>query len=203
MPFGQGDFMKNILFGILMTITTVGANASMLEINGPLDQKFYNAEVNEDKSYFDTLGDMFSVGTKPSPSKLINNLWAGRCFYKSEPNDPKNGAYIFRKVVSDAGPISSGTQEYEAIAIRMPSKGPNYFDKLTLEYVQASLDGSLYQRVTSTANSLVITNPSIVELKLSGKYLVVEGRSVENAGPISKPGDAFGRCYYFIPEYIP
>jgi hypothetical protein len=198
--------MKNILFVALMAITTVSANASTLEINGPLDTAFYNAGVNEDKSYFDTLGDMFSSGTKPSPSMLVNKLWAGRCFDNSTPNDPRNGAYLFRKVVSDVGPIGDNREVYEASSVTNSNKGPNYFDHLTLKDVTKNLDPSVkyYHKVTSTSNSLVSGNDAATfHVKLSGKYLVQEIREINKAkaGPISQPEEVYARCYYFIPEY--
>jgi hypothetical protein len=198
----KGDFVKKFLLGLILTIGA-SAHASMLDVNGPLDHKLFDAEINEEKSYFETLGDMFNAGTQPDPEKLVDVLWAGRCFFAKNPNDPTNGAFIFREEVSDVGPIRHSTKKYEASVSYFPGKAPNYYDNMTLQ--DAMREGKAgFRKVSSTPSFLVIILPNgvTIELRLSGKYLVVEGRASTDSGPISKPGNVFARCYYFIPSYL-
>lgn len=191
--------MRNILFATMLVIGSVGANASIAEFNGPLDSKLFEAEVFQGKSYFDTLGDMFSQGTQPDPKKLTGVLWAGRCFFASKPDAPTNTAYIFRSVKSDVGPIGNMNNSYEARGFYYPSKAPNYYDTLTLQ--EAMKDMSIgFNKITITQTSLVYkTSSSIEEMKQSGKYLVLEVKEKSDAGPLAS-GKTHVRCYYFIPE---
>ena len=96
--------MKRIFTAMLVGFSAVTfANA---EVNGPLDNKLFNKEVNENKSYYETLGEMFQSGSKPQISKLLGVMWSGRCFTSDSQYEPTNGAYNFRRKVNlDVGPL--------------------------------------------------------------------------------------------------
>jgi len=193
--------MKNFLFVVALVLGTVGANASIAEFNGPLGSQLFESEVFQEKTYFETLGEMFTNGKKPDPEKLVGTLWSGRCFFASNPNEPTNAGYIFLKVKgSDVGPIGHNVATYAAVAFFKPSEAPNYFDTMTLDEVIKSGIPSL-ESIQETLTSLMYQTPtSVEELKLSNKYLIVEARGKSNAGPIaSKKVEA--RCYFFVPEY--
>ena len=121
--------MKKLLIGLL-AIGTLSAQASLLEVNGPLDATLFEAQVNDEKSYFETLGDLFQAGTRPKLSNISNIAWAGRCFSKEKQNVPNNAGYIFREVRNDAGPIAVTTKAYEVFSYWQHAKAPNFFDKM-------------------------------------------------------------------------
>ena len=61
-----------------------------------------------------------------------------------------------------------------------------------------------YRDVETSESSLSVTYPgtktsNVFRLSAEG-YLIVEGRTHGDAGPISDY-KTFARCYYFIPEY--
>lgn len=207
--------MKKILVGLL-TIGSLSSSASMLEINGPLDQKFFNAQVKEDKSYFEVLGDMHKTGTIPSLTKLINVAWAGRCFRPENENNPRNGGTVFRAIKKDAGPISK--THYQSFNYDLGDLMPaNFFDDKSISQILSTdfwnnlgLGFDLKQSdIEKAFNDVIIINDSVFRkynstktssLKLSEKYLVEEISSSDDAGPIGK-SKVVERCYYFIPEY--
>ncbi len=169
---------------------TLSANASMFEINGPLDAILFESEIIENKSHFDTLGDLFKAGTLPNLSKISDIAWSGRCFLQDEPNNPTNAGYIFREKQSDVGPIGRNSKSYEALSYWLRTKAPNFFDKLTLDQVLNLPEAKQAKFIDANINSSSI-NIGISNLKSSGSYLV------EEVGMSSSP--AF-RCYYFIPD---
>jgi hypothetical protein len=181
--------MKKLLIGFL-AFGAFSVQASMLEVNGPLDSKFFEAEVLQDKSYFETLGDLFSQGTVPDLKKISNIAWAGRCFLKDEPNNPTNAGYIFREKKSDVGPIGRNSKSYEVLSYWLPKKAPDFFDKLTLDQVLNLPEAKITKFVDANINSSSI-NIGLSSLKSSGSYLV------EEVGMSSSPAI---RCYYFIPD---
>jgi|SRR5690606_16763807 len=198
--------MKRLLVGLL-ALGTISAQASMLEINGPLDVNFFEAEVDQGQTYFETLGDMFKKGTRPNPTKISNIAWAGRCFTFSAQNNPANAGYIFRQKINDAGPIAASSKAYEAFSYWALDKEPNFFDKMDLEQVFA-----FYKTRTSApfraldarikTDSIEINlDSSKSNLKVSGDYLVEEisGVSGGDVGPVGKVTVGV-RCYYFIPD---
>lgn len=195
--------MKNIFIGTLIAITTFGANASMLEINGPLDEAFFNAEVQEDKTYFETLGGLYSTGRLPDLKKITNIAWAGRCFTKSEQSDPVNGGYIFRVSRSqDVGPLGRDKVSYEAATYWRPNQPTNFFDYLSLNDVYKMITDIKFFNVSLKSDSVEISHiaNNISSLRLSGSYLVEEISSVD-VGPLGRAKrSAHLRCYYFIPE---
>lgn len=191
--------MKKLLIGLL-SIATLTTQASMLEVNGPLDSKLFKAEVFQNKNYFETLGDLFFEGTKPNPEQLTGVLWAGRCFFASKPDAPTNTAYIFKAVNSDVGPIGNLNKSYEARGFYYPSKAPNYYDTMTLQ--EAMKEALQFKKIGMTSTSLIYkTDLSVEEMKQSGKYLVLEARIKSDAGPLA-PEKVHVRCYYFIPEIL-
>jgi hypothetical protein len=195
--------MKKILFGLL-ALGTISAQASMLEINGPLDAKLFDAQVNDEKSYFETLGDLFQSGVRPNLTKISHIAWAGRCFIAKIPNDPINAGYIFRQKRNDAGPIAATTKAYEAFSYWLPREAPNYFDKMDIEQVFAAvpnLKANAHDaRIKSDSIEIDVNAFQKSNLKESGKYLVEEiSEQVSDVGPIEKQTVVI-RCYYFIPE---
>ena len=193
--------MKNVLTVILVVFSAVSYSND--EVNGPLDEKMFDKEVNENTSYYEALGDMFQSGSKPEVSNLIEVVWSGRCFQKKAPYKPLNGAYHFRKKRNeDVGPLGDSVIFYEALSLWQPHKVPNYFDdKDLLTLLAISRD---YRRVSVRSNSYEITfsNGNKSALRVSGEYLVEELRDIPiGVGPLGKEYEVFGRCYYFIPEY--
>jgi len=196
-----------LLVGILVLGAMSSAQATMLEMNGPLDSTLYEAQVNEEKTYFETLGDLFKVGALPNLSKISNIAWAGRCFSKDVQNEPVSAGYIFRqKKGKDVGPIGANSKAYEAFSYwKIDKEVPNYFDKMDVEQVFAAIpDLSKYAhdakiKTNSVEIDLQATYKS--NLKVSGNYLVEEisGPPLVDVGPAGKTTVGV-RCYYFIPE---
>tara|TARA_B100001248_G_C27398010_1_gene467214 strand:- start:4132 stop:4731 length:600 start_codon:yes stop_codon:yes gene_type:complete len=194
---------------LFTTAILVGFSAvsfANVEVNGPLDKKMFNKEVNENKSYYETLGDMFQVGSKPEASKLIGVLWSGRCFLKDEPYKPTNGAYHFRKKrYEDVGPLGNNAISYEAASIWRRSEAPNYFDDKDLSVLKSLKFVKFdYLKVNSNRDSFEIAPNEKVKssLRVSGKYLIEELSILkEDVGPLGEGYQVWGRCYYFIPEY--
>lgn len=192
--------MKKLLIGIL-AIGTLSAQASMLEVNGPLDATLFEAYVDEEKTYFETLGDLFKAGQRPDLKKISNFAWSGRCFYSTAPNEPTNAGYIFRPKRSDAGPIAVNSKAYEAFSYWHPSKAPNFYDKMDMEEVFAIMHLEAENvRLKTNSIEIDIVAPAKSNLKISGNYLVEElSRPSSDVGPIEKT-IVGARCYYFIPD---
>jgi hypothetical protein len=196
--------MKKIITGILVCFSAI--SFANVEVNGPLDTKMFNKEVNESKSYYETLGEMFQSGSKPEASKLLGVMWSGRCFTSESEYEPVNGAYHFkRKSNQDVGPLGDANISYEASSIWKRSASPSYFDDKDI----SQFTRKTYYRVFDSENSVAIKYSSgdmtgISKLKFSGKYLVEEvSETKSDVGPLGD-GDNFKttiRCYYFIPEY--
>lgn len=194
--------MKKIIIGLVTLGSIVSANATMLEINGPLNVKLSYAQAEEAKTYFETLGDLFTAGIRPDLSKISNIAWAGRCYLSDKPNAPTNAGYIFRqKRSSDIGSIGVSTRTYEAFSYWQKNKAPNYFDDKSLEQVFAEFPDLPATNIKINSNSVETYLSDLKsELKISGSYLVEElTRLASDTGPIGK-SNAYGRCYYFIPE---
>lgn len=196
--------MKTLLIGLL-SISTMTAQASMLEVNGPLDQSFLEAQVSNEATHFATLGNLFKVGVRPSLTKISNIAWAGRCFLNDKQNEPTNSGYIFRqKRTSDAGPIGATSKSYEAFSYWETQKAPNYFDSMNIEQVFLVLPSIKARDARIKADSIEIdidtSSKAKSNLKISGEYLVEEiTESESDTGPIGK-GVVTIRCYYFIPK---
>jgi hypothetical protein len=193
--------MKKFIIGFL-TMGVLSAQASMLEVNGPLDAMLFTAQVNDEKTYFETLGDLYKAGKRPNLSTLSNIAWAGRCFFKTAPNVPTNAGYIFRQKENDAGPIASVNPEYEAFSYWKLEKAPNYFDNMNMEQVFTAHPNITVRDAKIKADSIEInlkpTGKS--NLKTSGNYLVEELSWPEgDNGPVGKE-IVDSRCYYFIPD---
>ena len=193
--------MKSLFTAMLVGFSAI--SFANVEVNGPLDKKMFNKEVNENKSYYETLGEMFQVGSKPEASKLIGVLWSGRCFLKDEPYKPMNGAYHFRKKRNeDVGPLGNNVISYEAGSVWNRSKAPNYFDDKDLSVLESlKFD---YSKVNSNGDSfeIALNKKEKSSLRVSGKYLIEELSIIkEDVGPLGEGYQVGGRCYYFIPEY--
>lgn len=195
--------MKKLFLGIL-AIGSLSTQASMLEAYGPLDAKFFEAQVNDEKTHFETLGNLFKAGTKPNLAKISNIAWAGRCFLEEKQNEPTNAGYIFRQKRSDAGPIAATSKAYEAFSYWARDKAPNYFDKMDVEQVFAALPNlvkaSSVPNIKTDSIEIVFSSSDKSNLKVSGNYLVEELIGTEgDVGPVGK-AYAYARCYYFIPD---
>lgn len=198
--------MKKLLFSLLV-LGTLSTYASILEVNGPLDSKFHEAEVSQDKSHYETLGDLFSNGTLPNLSRISNIAWSGRCFLKDKPNDPINAGYIFRqKSTSDAGPIGQNVKAYEAFSYWNiygdGSQNPSFFDNMSIEQVFAWGNLLISRNAKIESNQIAVRFSSTMNssLKSSGSYLIEEISEAESdAGPLAKTSIPL-RCYYFIPD---
>ncbi|WP_408096885.1 hypothetical protein ACJVC5_17755 [Peredibacter sp. HCB2-198] len=179
-----------ILFSFLIVFSAQAAT------NGPLNSALRDAEVNENKTYFEVLGDLYKEGTKPSLDKIINIAWAGRCFLKGYPSEPINGGCMFRKArMADVGPIGRGDATYEAACYWNKEQAPNYYDGMTVAQVLAAQPGTKFSKVSAKDQELEIQINTFDKsaIKVSGKYLVEE--VFENNARF-----AVGlRCYYFIP----
>lgn len=198
--------MKKIFFGILISAPMFASQASIVEANGPFGSELYAAELNTEKSHFETLGDFFEAGKLPDLSRILNIAWAGRCFGKNDPNEPLNAGYIFReKAAADVGPIGANSKSYEALSYWNLSEAPNFFDALNLEQVYAlnlKIDPYI-ARIESNSIEIDLTPTSKSTLRLFGKYLVEEISGMnKDVGPLGKVYTAI-RCYYFIPELKP
>ena len=190
-------------FAIILLAAFSAVSFSNDTDNGPLDEKIVDKEVFENKSYYETLGDMFQSGAKPEVSKLIEVVWSGRCFKKTNPYKPISSAYHFRKKRNEhVGPLGDNVTFYEALSLFSLYKIPNYFDdKDLLTLLTISRD---YRKVSIRSKSYEITfsNGNKSALRVSGEYLVEELRDIPiGVGPLGKEYEVFGRCYYFIPEY--
>ncbi|MFZ4715073.1 MAG: hypothetical protein ACOYL6_15235 [Bacteriovoracaceae bacterium] len=189
--------MKTLLIGLL-AIGTLSAHASMLEVDGPLAEKFSEYQVNEESTHFETLGNLYKAGTKPNLAKISNIAWAGRCFNDEQQNEPTNSGYIFRKKRADAGPIATTSKVYEAISYWNLSKAPNYFDQMNIEQIFA-LGFKNFSDAKIKNNSIEIGyDSSKSNLRVSGNYLVEEITEIEHSLD-AKPVITI-RCYYFIPD---
>lgn len=194
--------MKKLFIGTLALASLLSAHASMLEDNGPLDSKFHDAQLSDEKTYFETLGDLFNAGTRPNLLRISNIAWSGRCFLKRKPNDPTNGGYIFRKKRSDAGPLSSQVVAYEAFSYWHLSMAPDFFDHMDIEQVFAAVPAATAGDVRLKEDSIEIglRGQDKSNLKVSGNYLVEEiSGPATNVGPLARFG-VEARCYYFIPD---
>jgi len=189
--------MKNFLLATVLAVGTISVNASTAELNGPLDSHLFESEVSNEKTYFETLGDMFKKGQKPNPEKLVNVFWSGRCFFASHPNTPLSSGYIFRKdSKSDVGPIGARKLKYEAFGFYNFGEA-NYYDNKTLKEIFKSPSLMPFEKVIETSTSFISGE---VELKYSDKYLILEVRTKPEEGPIASE-KVHARCYYFIPGY--
>ena len=198
--------MKKLIIGLLAAGSIVSAGASALDINGPLNVKLSKAQVEEDKSYFETLGDLYKKGSRPNISKLINKAWVGRCFYDTSPNEPLAAGYIFRvnKKSTEVGPIAK--LAYEAVAF-ININSPDFYDHMKLNDIIENLEAGrvTFGAATILPDSIVLPrnadNSSYAfsaYIKISDKYLVVEARAPEI---FSDEEEVYARCYYFIPDY--
>jgi hypothetical protein len=194
--------MKKLILGIL-TIGSLSTQASMLEGNGPLDATLFEAQVNDEKTYFETLGDLFKAGTRPNLLKISNIAWAGRCFSNEAQNDPVNAGYIFRQKRNDAGPIAGTSKAYEAFSYWKPYKAPNYFDKMDIQEVFTTEPNIKARdaKIKTDSIEIILQNDSVKStLKLSGNYLVEEISGLVTDGASAESVVPGVRCYYFIPD---
>ena len=82
---------------------------------------------NDDDTYFNQVGEMFTQGTLPTAEKTLG-WWSGRCYKHDSPNRPRNGLIIFRTDDSHGPgfPLS-----YQMITIQKTMTPVNYYDTLT------------------------------------------------------------------------
>lgn len=184
--------MKMIMTSLLLALS-LNSYANYLEVNGPLDQMLFEEAVNENKTYYETISDLFTQGSSPEISKIKDKLWSGRCFFANQPDVPANAAYYIKAAVSpDVGPIGNGKVSYEAATFWKKDAPANYYDTMTLKDAMTAQTGITFREVKISNGSLSIklngTDSSI--LKASGDYLVEQV-----TGPDTAQKDIF--CYYF------
>ena len=147
-------------------------------------------------TYFDQLKELYDAGKKPDIAKVVNKMWAGRCFRNSSPDAPINSGYVVRIAdAGDVGPIAHDDQ-YEAKTFWDLNKPANYFDSFTFEQgVNLPVQNSTFSLLsTDNANYFELKEKDSF-LKASGKYLVEKIASTDSSQDIAI------LCYYFIPEY--
>lgn len=193
--------MKKLLIGLL-TLGTLSLHASTLEVNGPLDAIFFKAQVNDEKTYFEKLGDLFKEGTLPKLAKISNIAWSGRCFSHEEPNTPLNGGYIFRKKrTSDVGPLGQNVNAYEAASYWTLSKAPNHYDNLSIEQILRESTRKFSDvRLKADSIEIAVSASDKSNLKVSGNYLIEEISGSDRDIDLDGKTTVGVRCYYFIPD---
>lgn len=186
-------FFLTILFGSSFTILAYADSGDIFSENGSDNERM------SQQSYYEILGEMYQNGSKPDASKLLNNLWSGRCFKKDFPYEPVNGAYHLRKKSDDEiGPIAGNSANYEAASVWMLSEEPDYFDdKETWVF-------SLVPHFTvfDYEDSITFKDENMMSrLRSNGEYLIDEIIIEKRIGPLFAESNPLARCYYFIPEY--
>jgi hypothetical protein len=193
--------MKNLLL-VLMALGSFSTQASTFEMNGPLDEFLFSKEINETKSYFEILGNLYEHGTLPDVSKISNIAHSGRCFESTSPNEPTNVGLIVReKKPADVGPIgNNAAQMYEAFAYRNASEAPNYYDFLSIE--QLLKPGTKFYELKKLPTYLELRQSQevITRLKVSDKYIVLDAiKTFIDGSQPSGITNSISRCYFFIP----
>ena len=185
--------MKNMLLVVAVMLSSL-AYAGM-------EEKLFDAQVNENKTYFQTLGEMYKNGTKVNISRVINLAWSGRCFTQEKQDEPVNAGLIYReKAGPDAGPIGNGVKKYEGASYWSQSQPANYYDDLSVDQVMTLHSHKItFSDVRILSISLELTMSDLrSRVRMSGEYLVEDLISVKSdAGPIGEEGEASIRCYYF------
>jgi hypothetical protein len=185
--------MKNMLL-VIAVMFSFSAVAGM-------EEKLFDAQVNENQTYFQTLGEMYKNGTKVNISKVINLAWSGRCFAAAKQDEPVNAGLMYReKSGPDAGPIGNGVKKYEGASYWLQSKPANYYDDLSVTQIMALHGKSItFSDVKLLSISLELTMSDLrSRVRMSGEYLVEDLVSLKtDAGPIGEDGEAAIRCYYF------
>lgn len=189
--------MKKLLIGLLV-IGSLSAQATMLETNGPLDEKLFELEMSEDKTYFETLGDLYENGVRPDITKLVNIAFAGRCF-SSQSSYPRNAGILFRQQKhTDVGPIGNNRGPvYEGVAYTNYSLDPSYYDHFSFE--QLVKPKTKFVEVKKKATYLELKNgeDGVLRLRFAGKYLIQNSVDFPESGTLGKER-IYSRCYYFI-----
>lgn len=182
---------------ILLVITIIFSTSALAR----MERKLFEAQVNENKTYFQTLGEMYKDGTKPDISKLVNLAWSGRCFTKEEQDLPINAGLMYReKSLPDAGPIGNGIKKYEGASYWSQSKPANYYDDLSVDEIMKLHNHKItFFDVKFLLISLELTFSNVrSRMRMSGEYLVEDLTSTQSdVGPIGEDGEAVVRCYYF------
>jgi len=123
-------------------------------------------------------GDNFSV-YNPDPNSIVNKIY--------QPN------YAYRQFVDGYDPNLSATANMKIMESDPNYKGPDYYNKPTLEgipgalqnYVQGSLPGQFLTKATGFVNSILpLQRRSIMENQLSGQGIMVNdiGQIVQGQG---------------------
>ena len=167
--------MKKLLIGLFAFGSVLSfANTKM---NGPIDPNLYLAEVNQNKSYYETIEEMYQKGEKPNLSKINGVFWPGRCFFQKYPYKPFNAAFHLKRKRNTAhGPL--GGVVYEAVSVMDPSKPPHYFDSKDVSVLKSNT----YYEVGTEGPSLSIRYEEVyqTEIKVFEEYLVERVSAKEN-----------------------
>lgn len=180
---------------LISLVALSATSASALTIN----EKLETNSVENNVSYYDTLGELFAKGTLPKLASISNIAWSGRCFTHDQPSEPINAGYMFRKTktpTSDVGPIAgTRTVSYEATSYWSRGSAPSYYDEMSVKQVMDSQKVTFFPvLINNSSIQISMTNGQEIiasSLRMSGEYLVEELLNNMNQGI---------RCYYFIPK---
>lgn len=193
--------MTSFLFGVLTIALIATTNASAFVSDSQMFETLSHSQLENEKTHFEALGDLYKVGVTPSMSKISNMAWAGRCFSEKNGNEPMNGGFILRKKKgSETGPVGENLISYESLLYWKKTAAPNYFDALTLSQVYALKLGLVPFPTVLKEDSIEVNIDSTQKsnFRISGNYLVEEMTGfVNDVGPIGRV-TVGARCYYFI-----
>jgi hypothetical protein len=159
-----------------------------------MEEKLFYSQVNENKTYFETLGDMFEAGTKPEIKDMIKLAWSGRCFLADNQDAPTNAGLMFREVaLPDAGPIGNGIKKYEGSSYWSRNLAADYYDNLTVEQIQKLHKLSYYAVAVDGVEAVLKFDKTVSQLRMSGAYIIERLSEPDSAGGMKN----FARCYYF------
>lgn len=199
--------MKNLIISSMIAFASIGANASLADLNGPLDDIFFENEIQNEATYFDTLGVLYKNGSLPDVNKIKNIAWSGRCFRKEEPSKPISAGQIIRRSANgDVGPIGGSIFGYEVAPYWYPDKRPNYLDNKDLRDI-ARINPRLKYLIASIKDNSIFANYHLgihYHLRQSNEYLVKEIVNYDvrtDPDPLDPNirNQVTTRCYYFIP----
>lgn len=199
----SGGFMKTLLIGLL-TLGSISSFAS-IEVNGPLDTRMLIKEVDENKNYYDALGEMYQKASKPNIGKLINIAWSGRCFKRSTPYTAIGATTLFRKLKNpNLGPIEGQKYEGNLVLWKSPVVPVDFGDDKDFKWVTDFIDRRddlPFSRIILLSDSILLESLNNIKIRVSEEYLVTEHFiSKKDTGSIAE-GSPVARCYYFTPEY--
>lgn len=181
---------------------TIISNAVFGNNNQEMAHKLLENNRLENKSYYETLGELFESGHKPSIEKHLDVFRSGRCFLNYDPNTPMNGAFMYRKWFPNPK-----VQYYATINIQK-NKPANYFDIFYFdEFWIQHQDSISFQPVKNAEREHVVTFGNYQgRIREWGDYIIEEFAVIKEGGDLGPIGnntlEPWLRCYFFISEFI-